>query len=168
MMSCIVVDGSILKVPWCVYLWYFLSCFIIQQKNFASCLKISKMEFWGLFSFSEKKWNHEVILFGYNSSKWRTNWKFKIQKNAKYVFNIHVSDNFDILFWCCWWINFRIFDKVNSKVSLECLVFSFLGVWLWMINWWEKTCERLQLAALSDLYFSTFFCGEGLAKCGSD
>ena len=78
-----------------------LSCFIIQQKIFASCLKSYKVELWKGVRFSEDKLNHKVLRFGSNYSKLRTHVKDNSNNKVKSVVKIHLCDDFDILFWCC-------------------------------------------------------------------
>ena len=123
---CIIAGGLVLKFSWCVWLW---GCLFVlfhhTQINISSCLNISDMKFCEWSSFSKKKWKHKVLWFLSNYSKLRTHGKYNRHKKVKHVFNIHVSNKFDIWFWCCWWMNNCIFDKANLKGYWECLVFSF-------------------------------------------
>ena len=60
---------------------------------------------------------HMVLIFGSKSSKCRTFGKYNSNKKLKSVVNIHVGNDFDMLFWCCIGRDGCIFGKVNLKCS---------------------------------------------------
>ena len=131
MKSCIVGGVSIFKVPWFITSEVAcLCCFVIQRINCAFFLKSSKVDLCEWISFSKSKWSHNVFFFGSNISKLMTHGKYNIHKKIKSVVSIHVSDKFDIWFWCFWKINCCIFYKVNSKWYWELLMIFFYCVWL--------------------------------------
>ena len=55
-----------------------------------------------LKSYKEKLWlakgNHKVLIFGSNSSEVMTHGRYNSNNNIKYVFKIHVGDEFDVRF----------------------------------------------------------------------
>ena len=54
------------------------------------------MELWEVLSFAKSKSNHNVLRFGYKSSKFRTHGKYNNTNKVKYIVNINVSDKLDI------------------------------------------------------------------------
>ena len=103
----------------------YLSCFIIQQKNFTSGLKSSKVKFWDSFPFKKAEGDHKVLVFGSNPSKFRNNGKYNSINNVKSIVNINVGNYFDVWFWCFRGRYSVIFGNMNSEFPLEWLIFSF-------------------------------------------
>ena len=80
----------------------FFVLFCNSKEKVSSFLKIFKVKLWVWFYFSETKRNNKVLYFGYNYSTLKTYGKYNSHKKAKWIFNAHVSDIFDILFFWFW------------------------------------------------------------------
>ena len=116
--TCRVLGVSILKLPWCTYLWDFLFViFHYSTEHFASLLKLSRVELCYGFPFTNVEVNHKVLIFGSKSSKLRNNCKYNCIKKVKSIVNILVSDKFDTLFQKFILMNSCILGKVNFKGS---------------------------------------------------
>ena len=91
----------------------------------------------GVILFLWGKINPQGLVIWFQLLQLEGSWK-NCHGRVKTVVNVHVIDKFDIWFWCCWWRNCCIFDKVNSSGSWQCLIVFFWYVWLCMSALWEN------------------------------
>ena len=70
--------------------------FCNSTEKISYCLKIYKVELWKDFPLSKAEVDHKFFSFGYKSSNFRTNIKYKSNNKVKSPVKIHVGNEFDM------------------------------------------------------------------------